>query len=1645
MKSFGILRTNAGLTTNVKVVVDGKYGLSLDSIDSAGELSASKYKKMSFNKENYYDELLPNFWKGLPAGIAYQIKYDDDAASMTDDFAAQYDEIYQYGARNIVNNKNYSEEFEYFAPLYIAKGKLPKKFIIFRVDGSGMQTINRFSARKDIFRNFKAVKLFDLTSNTALGEWLDLNINKNEFFPETPFNMSFTKLEFSNWNGIDYTSGGYVSKSLFLDDVIEEEKEIFEMDKFIFDGYMKNKVIFPNIINFSFLFDDMPATANSIRNWSINRYYGFYLEDIEMMVTVSPYITPFLKEDVSVKEGNILHSNSGDPFQEGWLDSKPFYVEYSGEYYKVERFTETMKKSVVPVKSANTFNQTASAQLEDIGASINTKAVSDKVSETIADRWRIISDKDLSGKESLLNKNTGSIDSENFIIRYDQSPFEIKSFDLSDVWVIEIDGVYHNLIKDGTKIKLCTDYSFAFYENYYEYWINKPDASFTKAVSFVVDSANAPKKFSIYRLRFSDVKDFDTRIVDTEYSKFEYEKKDELTETEEPKLYLTNLNSTSNPKELDDFIINDKVVKIPVSSEYTANHETFKVYGDELSHIWRKNPVYCRWAYENSLSANDMPYLLNNSLVFGEHNMTTNTYHRDPSRKERNLDYFYTVNSSTFSYMHHTLHVEKNLANGIDDQFEFEFNKYLGIDKFSDGTSYTTYSVDYFTYFFERQTSFLSNEVKKNVKKYSTFCAGDSATPNISVFRGIKFLAYDVENIKMSKQGQIEKINLKTSNSFDDYKISVILTAKDNGMQWHVIEKWEMDKKYPKGTIVSHDDILYIALEDSYTDTPVFSYTNEKFSQRIQTKSSPHSQSLFVKDDGYWTVLDTNQNKIAYNWDFYSDQYSILWNPTKEYDLNDIIYNHGNYYRMVALANPEEEPIDLWNPKTAYGGKYDIGSVAIFEGYLYISNVNENIYSPDQYEFWSKVSPRYYSLKWELIRLWNPGISYATHSYVVHNHIVYSSDVKKINAGQSPESKYGDWKRIYGIESETDFVYQPNSNPLINMNNMLYLIKNNPNNSTLENGISVYLNKKWKNILISISVNDNTLSGLSNTDRDSLYTSANRKLTANNFIEAINNLSNKHDFTDYVNYIVIDESGHKSYNYGGTLENRIEKLPFIIFAERPEPIEIMENSLEVKAINESRIKPTKELKDGRITQPHELNYFNGTHLATEILYDQKTPQVITNYNGTVNITSRKIYRFGGAYSPLFYDIDLFKKDNSSPYNEALIILETNEPQTVYFKYERDGSKFERNYMISPGLSYSLSESPVLEYYRQVIDIINSEPELSDVKFKFDIKKAGEFSYTKSDMLLSLDADLYNGTSTWGDISAECNNVLVENSAYVKTDLYPGSYFNCRRLTNKYAKTSKKVKFENETTWEAWIRLDENINTTGIFMGTPETYFGIYNGNSIVFGISIDNQAKKIFSSNTLRTKTWYHIACTSKKDGAGTVLKIYVDGVENATRTIAGSHTNSYSDFYIGRGFPADTNFAGSISAIRIYKRALEPSEIFSSFTNQYRALSVKYQAAYGDIKIKLDTIQPSIAMNIIDLSGETNRTFQMGATGGTAPYQWSFDGGNFSSVQNYTVPNYSTGHIIIVKDAVGLTSSSGYYTVNHEPALTYISGAFSY
>jgi hypothetical protein len=1232
VKSFSILRTNPGLTTNMKIVVDSDYNLFLESIDSTSELTYSRFKRKAFNKASYFEDLIPYFFKNTPSNIAFFIK-NDDVNSMSNDFSFQYDEIYQMGARNITNNKSYVEEYEYFAPLYVKQNKLPQAFIIFRVDGPGVIELNKDNFKSEILERFKTVKFFDMTDKSPLGEWLNLNFNDNQFIPNSPLDLDFRNLEFTKWNGIDYETGGYTSKSLFIDTIIEKEKEIFELEKFVFDGFRRNKIVFPNILNLNFLFDDSPSTPDFKRKWSLNRYYGFYVDFMDKVMSVTPYKLPKLKSNVIIHPGNIISTDSNPdefkivddvPFETGWIDDKEYYIEYNGVFYKVEKFTEESPSSIMPIVTRNQSRI------------LKNKVISDELSTVTINRYKIISDIDLQGKENELNKNLIFIDIDNVIKRYDNQVFEISNFELADIWLIEIDGIYHNIIKEGNNYKLFTDYAFLFKEDSFEYWTNKEDISLTKNISLVVDVENQPKKFNVFKLNLSDIKDFDTKIIDTEYSKYEYEKEKEITQTDETKMYMEDIQSETIPRNITSYIYNNKFVNIPVSSEYTANYETFKISDKKLSDIWNVNPVYCRWVFSSSLSGNDYPYLMNNSELFEDFNRTVNPFDPDPKRIERNLDYFYTINSSTSSYTHHTLHIENHLINGsLDVNFKFELNKYINED----------YKYDYFSELFDKKTMFDSGKIIKNTKKYSLFNKGDKSIPNLTLFRGIKFFIYNVQDIKLKQDRSIESFNLYNDNSFEDYKFSILLSKNDkkididndgslnsitvdNQMEWKIIEEWQLGKSYNIGDIVINNDILYISKTDNIIEFPEITINNQ------QTKNYPG-------------------NNI--NWGFYHESQlspnTVFWNPIKNYFNGDYVFNNSEYYIYSSTGS-----VDFWNPNL----DYNTGDIVMFKGQFFESVSNDNIHMPNSgYQFSETIGSEeifkeHWVLKtelidinprWKLVELWDSTKNYINNDYVVFNKALYLYNNNNIDNKNEPNKNIV-WDLKYDIMPNTDEKYgigtQSKLESIIEMNNKYYLLVGN-NESTLENGINIYINKIWKNILINIIINDNTIPNISSSDRDSMYSDLNKKLTASNFIKCINDLNNKYGFTDFINYIIIDRKNNEikieKYN-----QDNIENLPYMLFCETPEEIRIRLNSLSKNPIEMPNILKVKnQLSSNIISDFTMLNYYNSLPLAAEIKENEKTSILVKNYSGIVNNLYDVKYRFSGEYMPLFYDIELFDK------------------------------------------------------------------------------------------------------------------------------------------------------------------------------------------------------------------------------------------------------------------------------------------------------------------------------------------------------------------------------------------------------------------
>ena len=141
MKSFSLLRTNVGLSANVKVVIDSDSRITIDSIDSDPSLSNSNFKKKPVSPVDSIGDIYAAYFRSFPKELIFKVKFDKDDELMFRDFENQIDPIYLSGASNIGNNKDYSEEYEFFSPLWIERNNIPKCFVVFRVDGPGLVDI----------------------------------------------------------------------------------------------------------------------------------------------------------------------------------------------------------------------------------------------------------------------------------------------------------------------------------------------------------------------------------------------------------------------------------------------------------------------------------------------------------------------------------------------------------------------------------------------------------------------------------------------------------------------------------------------------------------------------------------------------------------------------------------------------------------------------------------------------------------------------------------------------------------------------------------------------------------------------------------------------------------------------------------------------------------------------------------------------------------------------------------------------------------------------------------------------------------------------------------------------------------------------------------------------------------------------------------------------------------------------------------------------------------------------------------------------------------------------------------------------------------------------------------------------------------
>ena len=878
--SFQLVRTNPRLTSNVKIMVDSTYNIYLESFNTNAQLSDSKYKHYMIGKDTYYEDKIPAFYDSLPTNLAFDVKYDNDDNIQYNEYIHQYDDIYFSGVKKVEQNQFYTEEFEYFAPLYIKTNSFPTHFIILRVDRQGVYekkgvdlelgVTNNTNFRTEIIDKWKCVNVFDLTYQTNIGYWINRNYIKNSRFPVSPLEMDFKQYNNSRFRGIDFNTGVYTEKSLYINDKLIFEQPHFKLEEYINDSWKNNDLIFPNIINFNFLFDDTPATPFQLNKYSINRYLGFYAKSLDYITTVTPYKQPELINNFYIRKNIFLQTINNNPVSVNpfknliWNDKTQYFI-----------FAKNKLNKVIRVLTNGSYVY---------------KIISrDEISETdITNKFEV----------DILFQQTGNTyknyinprNNENFIVDSYIDDRGLNSM-YGDLYLVKINNKYHVLeyeISDNGNFNyyIRSDYGFTCDNKNLKYWIvDINNIKYSNNISVENDILKStPMSFDIFKVKFCDIKDFDFDRFNTHYADFDFDKSKEYSNTSEHKLYVTNLMDDNTNKEFKKYPLDSKYSNkvINVSSEYISTNELYEISKQGLNNIWVKNQYVSKWGYSGSISHSDYPYKINNSYKVGStFNKTCDVTLSTPNVMSKTNDFFYRIgnyyrlNDSNIQinerFKTQTLSIETETYNDLSKEFNLDI--------------YTQAQIDYFDYFF-RNTKMNENNNLEETNKYSIFVNGTAYNPSNTLFKGIKINLRGISNTVLNTDNTLKNMIIDKRKIYNDYKLSIITNIVYN--PFYITD----DNPVNINTTTSYNYGVTDSFNLLENNNQIHVFLNEKFKNVL-------------------IILNINTNvdfsaQTFNNLDYFDGRESIYDYTEGDKTLNNIIDS-------IKLNNPNAQTLTLFN------------------------------------------------------------------------------------------------------------------------------------------------------------------------------------------------------------------------------------------------------------------------------------------------------------------------------------------------------------------------------------------------------------------------------------------------------------------------------------------------------------------------------------------------------------------------------------------------------------------------------------------------------------------------------------------------------------------------------------------------------------
>lgn len=286
--SFGLVRTNPKLTGNIKLVINESGSMWLNAIKANGPLSHDFYSKVPVDiSRSHATNVYSFFNKGdVPNELIFDLNETSDVTKTSNNYKDQFDFSHYFsGARYLASNK-YEERMSYFAPLYLNK-ELPNYFVIFKIKDPINSPIDQSKANyesgqtnaeylRELFKKGSIIKTFDLSETSTPGKYLRDYVSHANF-PISPLTVSFEEDQLTSWNGIVVSSGVFGSRGEYLDGLYTQSTPLKFFEENITNGFSRNGIIFPNIINLEFIFNDDTSSK-----YDMNRYVGLYVNTVNL-------------------------------------------------------------------------------------------------------------------------------------------------------------------------------------------------------------------------------------------------------------------------------------------------------------------------------------------------------------------------------------------------------------------------------------------------------------------------------------------------------------------------------------------------------------------------------------------------------------------------------------------------------------------------------------------------------------------------------------------------------------------------------------------------------------------------------------------------------------------------------------------------------------------------------------------------------------------------------------------------------------------------------------------------------------------------------------------------------------------------------------------------------------------------------------------------------------------------------------------------------------------------------------------------------------------------------------------------------------------------------------------------------------------